>query len=168
MSGFPREKRQKIIDDYLAATRRNSFSPQEFVDWLATQPDHEAYPWFFGSGDAEAARQHRISLARQMANGLRITAPVSEAPDKSSKVSVSVREYPALVSPVAGRRSGGGYQPFHPDDTEMVAELRRQGAQALKSWLSRYRGVAEQAGVDVGSIEEIAALMESGVVAAAE
>ncbi|WP_273280957.1 hypothetical protein [Pseudooceanicola atlanticus] len=164
---FSRADRQRIIDGYLAATRRNHFVPQEFVDWLGGNPEHEAYDWFFGSGDEEAARQHRISLARNLANGLRITAPVSSAPLTSAPAKVAVREYPALVSPVAGRRDGGGYQPFHPDDPAMVAELRRQGAQALKAWLSRYRGVAEQSVVDVAPIEEIVARMSDDVAGAA-
>lgn len=167
MAGFPKAKRQAIIDGYLSSTRRNMFVPAEFIDWLSGQPDHEAYEWFFGSGDAEAARQHRIALARQMANGLRITAPVSQTPTKAKAVSVSVREFPALVSPVAGRRDGGGYQPFDPGDPAMVAELRRQGAQSLRAWLSRYRGVAEEVGVDVSAIEEIVALMDGDVAGAA-
>ena len=56
MSRFKRKDRQRIIDGYLSATGRNLFVPAEFVDWLEGQTDHEAWPWFFGSGDAEAAR----------------------------------------------------------------------------------------------------------------
>lgn len=165
MAQFTSKDRQRIIDEYLAATGKNQFIPSEFIDWLSTQKDHEAYPWFFSKDDAEAAREYRIGLARQMASGLRISAQVSEAKPKS--VSVSVREYPALVSPVSGRKTGGGYEPFHPDDPAMVAELRRQGAQALRSWLNRYRGVMESGGTDVSSIEKIAAQIEGSVVAAA-
>ena len=44
------------------------FVPHEFVDWLGGQPDHEAYEWFYGMDDVEAARQYRIGLARQMAS----------------------------------------------------------------------------------------------------
>jgi hypothetical protein len=167
MAGFPKKKRQQIIDGYLAATGSNMFVASEFIDWLGGQPDHEAYEWFFGQGDEEAARQHRIQMARNMANGLRISARVSEAPEKAEAVSVSVREYPALVSPMAGRKSGGGYEAFHPDDPAMVAELQRQGAQALRSWLHRYRGVAEQAGVDLTPIEEIVIHLQGDVVGAA-
>lgn len=167
MAGFPKAKRQAIIDGYLQSTGRNHFIPGEFIDWLSGEKDHEAWPWFFGQSDEEAARQHRIQMARQMANGLRITAPVSEAPTKAAEVSVKVREFPALVSPMAGRKQGGGYQPFHPDDPEMVGELRRQGAQALRSWLARYQGVAEQCGVDVTPIEEIVAQMQGDVAGAA-
>lgn len=164
---FTRTDRQRIIDGYLARTRRNMFVPHEFVDWLSGQPEHEAYSWFYGTSDAEAARQHRISMARHMASGLRITAPISEAPTKSKPVKVAVREYPALVSPMAGRKDGGGYVAFHPDDPEMVAELRKQGAQALRSWLARYRGVADQMGVDVSSIDKIVADLDGDVAGAA-
>lgn len=155
-----KKQRQRIIDEYLAASGRNLFVPGEFIDWLSEQPEHEAYEWFFGQGDEEAARQHRITMARQMASGLRITAKVSAAPKEAKTLSIAVREFPAMVSPVAGRKDGGGYESFDPNDASMVAELRRQGGQALISWLARYRGVADQTGVDVTPIEEVAAQMQ--------
>lgn len=164
---FTKANRQKIIDGYLVATGANFFVPSEFIDWLGQQPDHEAYEWFFGSGDEDAAREHRISMARQMASGLRIVARVQTMPEASATVSVQVREFPALVSPVAGRKDGGGYQHFHPEDPEMVLELRQQGAVALRSWLARYAGVADIAGVDVTPIEKIAASLDGRVVDAA-
>lgn len=167
MAGFPMKERQRIIDEYLAKSGNNLFQPAEFVDWLCGQPEHEAYQWFYGTDDATAAREHRIQMARQMANGLRIRALVSKAPAKAAQINVAVREFPAMISPVSGRKEGGGYQPFDPGDTQLANELRRQGAQALRSWLSRYRGVAEQAGIEVDAIEEIAAAMSSGVADAA-
>lgn len=166
MAGFPMKERQAIIDGYLAATGRNMFVPAEFIDWLSDQPDNPAYELFYGMDDAAAAREHRIQMARNMANGLRITAQVSQVPARASQVNVSVREYPALISPVAGRKSGGGYEPFDPGDGQQAAELRRQGAQALRSWLARYRGIAEQTGVEVEPIEEIAAALSRCVVGA--
>lgn len=167
MAGFQKKARQAIIDGYLNATGANLFDPAEFIDWLAEQPDHEAYPWFFNKDDATAAREYRIGMARQMANGLRITSQISSAPDKGNVVSVTVREFPAMVSPMAGRKGGGGYQAFHPDDPAMVAELTRQGATALLAWLARYRGVAELGGLDVRPIEKIAAKMSGSVAVAA-
>jgi hypothetical protein len=155
MSGFPKKERQRIIDEYLAATGRNMFVPGEFIDWLGGNPDHEAYEWFYGMDDADAAREYRIALARRMASGLRIVAQVSAAPDSAQVVQFSTREFPAYVSPVAGRKDGGGYSPFNPDDPVLMAELRCQGAQALRSWLDRYRGAAESTGVDVTPIERI-------------
>lgn len=167
MAGFSRAERQSIVDDYLAATGRNSFHPAEFIDWLEGQPDHVAHPWFFGKDDAEAAREYRIGLARQMASGLRIVAQVEETDARPVSVSVAVREFPAMISPVAHRKDGGGYQRFDPQDSSAMAELQRQGATALRSWIARYRGAAEAAGADLTPIEEIATLLEGRVAGAA-
>ena len=151
---FTKADRQKIIDGYLAQSGANMFVPSDFIDWLSDQPEHEAYEWFFGADDATAAREHRILLARQMANGLRIVASVTE-PEKGNVVSVSVREFPAFISPMGGRRAGGGYEPFDPRSGPQMDELRRQGATALRGWLSRYRGAFGD--VDLTMIEQIAA-----------
>ncbi|WP_270374988.1 hypothetical protein [Marinicauda sp. Alg238-R41] len=158
MAKFTKADRQRIIDGYLGATGRNQFVPGEFVDWLSGQPDHEAYGWFFGKDDAEAAREYRIDLARQMASGLRIVSQVSSA--RSTRMKVATREFPALISPVAGRKGGGGYTSFDPHDTGDRSELLRQGAVSLRSWLNRYRGAAEMAGVNVSQIETIIAKIE--------
>lgn len=162
MSKFAKKDRQRVIDGYLAATGRNMFVAPEFIDWLQDQPDNEAYPLFFGQDDAEAARQHRIDLARRMASGLRIVATVS-GPDTATVVHITTREYPAYVSPMSGRKGGGGYASFDPEDGAAMTELQDQGAQALRSWLARYRGAAEAAGVDVTPVEEIVARMSRSV-----
>lgn len=167
MAGFSRTERQRIIDGYLAASGKNLFVPAEFIDWLSGQPDHDAYDLFFGQGDEQAAREHRVALARSMASGLRITARVQDVAAPKTEVRLTVREFPALVSPIEGRKQGGGYVTFDPTDPMLVHELRRQAAQALRAWLARYRGVAELGGLDLGSIEEIAvALDRLGVVEA--
>ena len=158
---FKAKDRQRIIDGYLAESGRNMFVPGEFVDWLADRPDHEVYDAFYGMSDAEAARHHRIALARRMASGLRIVATQNEA--KSNVVAVTTREYPAYVSPMAGRKSGGGYEPVDVQDEAQIDEIRRQGAAALRGWLSRYRGAFEHAGVDLSAIEEIAASEDASV-----
>lgn len=163
MARFTKEKRQEIIEGYLTATGANLFDPADFVDWLAENKDHEAYPWFFGQGDEIAAREHRISMARNMANGLRIVTRYSEPPKDGSKVKVTVSEFPAFISPVKGRRSGGGYMPFDPKDEASRDELRRQAATALRSWLNRYSGIAREAGVSLDSIEKIAASLDDRV-----
>jgi hypothetical protein len=159
MAGFSRAKRQAIIDGYLSESGANMFVPGEFIDWLADQPDHQAYPWFFAKDDAEAAREYRIGLARQMANGMRIMVKVSTAPDASTPINVTVREFPAYLSPMAGRRAGGGYSPFDADSAEDMAELRRQGLVSLHSWLRRYRGAFADA--EVAVIEALVAEIEA-------
>lgn len=158
---FKAKDRQRIIDNYLAGTGRNMFIPHEFIDWLSDQPEHEVYDAFFGTSDEHAARQHRIALARRMASGLRIVA--HDSTTESTVIGVTTREYPAYVSPMAGRKGGGGYEPVDPLDASQLDELRRQGATALRGWLARYRGAFEQAGVDLSGIEEIAASEDSSV-----
>lgn len=155
MTAFNKQTRQRIIDGYLAASGRNMFIPEEFVDWLKDNPEHEMYDAFFGKGDEYAAKQHRIQMARQMASGLRIIVRHQET--RQNVVTVTTREFPAYISPVAGRRNGGGYQPVDPQDAEQMAELMRQGASSLRGWLSRYRGVFEASGYDLTAIEAIAA-----------
>jgi hypothetical protein len=160
---FRRQDRQRIIDGYLSATGRNMFIAAEFIDWLAGQHEHEAYDLFFKLDDEEAARQYRIDLARRMASGLRIVAQVSSTPDEAQVVQITTREFPAFVSPMAGRKGGGGYQPFDPESADAMIELQAQGAQALRAWLLRYRGAAEAGGVDVSPIEEIVAQLSRDV-----
>ena len=155
MSGFPKKERQRIVDEYLQATGRNMFVPGEFVDWLGGQPEHEAYGWFYGLDDTEAARQYRIDLARRMASGLRLVVSDVEAETRT----IVVREYPAYISPVAARREGGGYAPFDPRSEIDQAELRRQAAVSLTSWLNRFRGCAENVGLDMEPLERVAAAL---------
>ena len=158
------KKRQEIIDGYLMETGRNMFVASEFIDWLAERPDHEAYPWFFAKDDAEAAREYRIGLARRMASGMRVVARTETT--ETNVVQITESSYPAYVSPVAGRSKGGGYERFDPDDAEAMAELQRQGAVALRSWLDRYQGAFDAMGLDVSPLVEIAA-PKRGVVASA-
>lgn len=153
MAGFPKKERQRIIDEYLAASGRNMFVPADFVDWLRDKPDHEAYDLFYGMSDEHAAKQWRVQLARQMASGLRIVVSHSDPEDKT--VSIKVTEYPAFISPVKGRREGGGYEEFDPQNVQAQEELRRQAATSLASWLNRYRGCAENIGLDMSGIEAI-------------
>lgn len=161
MAQFTKKDRQRIIDGYLSETGKNMFVPGEFIDWLSGQSDHEAYPWFFAKSDGEAAREYRISLARQMASGLRISVQDSEA--KGSVVNLTVREYPAYVSPASGRKGGGGYERFDPEDAAALAELQRQAATALNSWLRRYEGAVSEGGIDVSPIKEIMTQIEGHV-----
>ena len=162
MTAFTRQKRQAIIDEYLSATGENLFIPGRFIDWLQHRPDHEAYPWFYGKDDYEAAREYRIGLARRMAAGLRIVARVQET-SAANVISVTVREFPAYVSPVASRSAGGGYTRFDPHDPAALSELRRQGAVAMRAWLVRYRGA--YADTDLSALEEIASGIDADSVA---
>jgi len=152
--------RQKIIDDYLADSGQNFFSAPSFIDWLGEKPDHIAYPWFFNKDDESAAREYRIGLARRMASGLRIVTHVSTAPATGTVVHIIERIIPAYVSPMASRHDRGGYYPVDPQDEAQLAEIKRQGGTALRSWLRRYSGVMAECGIDVGDIEQVALRIE--------
>lgn len=152
---FKRSDRQRIIDGYLAATGRNHLHPREFIDWLSSQPNHEAYPWFFAKSDTEAAMEYRIDLCRKFVSGLRISVSESIV-DENQQVHIVTREYPAMLSPVRDRGLGGGYEPVDPTDTDQLEEIRRQGRSALRAWLRRYRGAFEKAGYTMHDIEQIA------------
>ena len=56
MSNFSKKTKQRIIDDYLQKTGANMFVPTHFVDWLVTQPEHEAYPEFYAMDDIMRVR----------------------------------------------------------------------------------------------------------------
>lgn len=151
---FNKKTKQKVIDDYLAASGRNIFLADEFVDWMATQPEHEMYDTFYGVEDDVAARNYRIDIARRMASGLRIVVK-EEVKEKSQVVSIKVAEYPAFISPIKNRRLGGGYQPFDPDDEDAQTELRKQAGVSLNAWLERYRGASENIGLDMSPVEHL-------------
>ena len=157
MAYFSKKTKQRIMDDYLNATGRNTYDPKEFVMWLKDQPDHEAHRAFWGTSDEEAAMQWRIDLARRFASGLRIVAKTEVIESEVRRIKVT--EYPAYISPVTTRRQGGGYEPFDPESEESQAELRRQAGVQLAAWLNRYRGAAEQIGLDMTPLEKMAMIL---------
>lgn len=163
MARFTKDERQKIIDDYLQRTGQNLFIAAQFVDWLADQPEHDAYAWFYGMDDATAAREHRINLARSMASGLRITAKFSSAPAQAKSVSVRSSEHPAMISPMSMRTNGGGYVQFDPKDPKCMVEFRNEAAMMLRSWIKRYRVALDDAGIDAEQLQNMAASLDAAL-----
>lgn len=157
---FLKQDRQRIIDDYLTQSGANMYVPAAFVAWLENKPDHEAYEWFFGRGDAELAHERRIQMAREMQRGLRIQIVSNETRSKFSG-KVEVRDYPAFVSPSANRTKGGGYVGFDPDSEEHRRELVLQGFTALSSWLERYGGVFADAQISTAGIQRVVIAAQS-------
>lgn len=148
--------KQKVIDDYLASSGRNQFVPAEFLGWLKEQPEHECYEVFFGISDAEAAFAYREDLVRRWVSGLRIVVKHEDAHVKNvGTIEVSEYSLPLAHSPVENRRDGGGYVRTDPNDPEHLAELARQGAVALASWIERYRGTANLLGIEVEGLEQV-------------
>ena len=156
-----REQRQAVIDEYMAETGEPRVIPARFIEWLRPQHNHIAHRHFFAKSEEDAAQEYRVALFRQFASGLRISVKVEVTDPVTSNVSVIVRQFPAMISPVVNRRAGGGYVAFDHSDPAAFAELRRQGARAMQSWLQRYRDAFE--GIDLGAIEEIAASQDASV-----
>lgn len=156
-------EKQRVIDEYLSATGSNFFIPGDFIDWLADKPNHPAYDAFYARDDASCAREYRIDLARKWASGLRICVKTEEKAGRVFHVKTSA--YPAFMSPMDGRGSGGGYVRFDPNDKEAVSELRRQAALAMQSWLNRYRGVFIE--LDLTLLDEISSIGEQTIESAA-
>lgn len=139
-----RTRKQAIIEGYFDAVGTQIFVASEFIDWLSEKPEHEAYPWFFGQSDEVEARNSRIAMARSFVSGLRITVK-SDAPTEGGKtVKVVEKTYPAFISPIEGRRGGGGHIRFVPEDPKSVESLRAEGAANLVSWLERFGDVFDE------------------------
>lgn len=153
MASFDRRYRQKIVDEFLAATGANSFAPVAFLEWLEPQTDHRAWKIFFGKDDVEAARQFRLGMVRQFVSGLRITVEMRDSDQSVTSVVV-----PAFISPVASRSSseGGGYVSVSINEDATQREMARQAAAALESWLRRYDGFLKVVQVDAAAIRNIA------------
>ena len=149
---FTKELRQQIIRDF--CLRRNAeFDARLFEQEVReTGPSHPAYEWFEWDGET-AAREHRIWQARQFSQGLKVSFSVEEV-GRGGKTSVRVVEAPMLVSPVSGRREGGGYFMTDPNNPEHLAELARQAAGDLTRWLKRYESVLSSVGGSAGAIQK--------------
>jgi len=163
MARFTKDERQKIIDDYLQRTGQNLFVAAQFVDWLSGKKDHIAYSWFYGMSDESAAREHRVSLARSMASGLRVTASFSTAPSQAKSVSVRSSDYPAMISPMSMRTNGGGYIQFDPKDPKSMVEFRNEAAMMLRSWIKRYRVALDDAGIDAEALKNMAESLDAAL-----
>jgi hypothetical protein len=164
MARFTRELRQKIIEEF-ARQNNGWYDPRAFVQHVRSAgPEHPAFEWFTWD-DAAAAEAFRLDQARDFARGLVIRFEVQEARPKG-KVIVAHREAPFAVSPVASRKSGGGYYLTDPTDAEHMAELRRQAASHLDWWLRRYGSAVEAAGGDVKAVEKVLALLQAEALAA--
>ena len=159
MARFTKALRQEIIRDF--CERRNAdFDARLFEQEVReTGPSHPAYEWF--QWDAEkAAHDHRIWQAREFATGLKVSFTVEEI-GRNKSISVREVEMPMLVSPLDGRRGGGGYFLSDPENPEHMAEFCRQAAADLARWLRRYHAAVAHAGGSVGAVERQLRLLES-------
>lgn len=156
-----RAERTRIITDYLNTTGANAFDPAAFLAWLQPQPQHRAWPIFFGKDDAAAAHEYRLGLVRSFVSGLRIRVALSDVtPEQREHIKVAIDApiavaLPAFISPRDGRRDGGGYIRLEPSDDVAMREFYEQAAGDLRRWLDRYGGAAQLAGCDITPITTI-------------
>ena len=96
-------------------------------------------------------------LATQFVSGLKLV--VSEQIITGSTASFVVSEYPALISPVSDRKSGGGYHHFDPDSEQDRVEIETQAARTFTAWINNYRSVAQRNGLDLTQMEEFVIIL---------
>lgn len=161
MAHFTKEQRQQIIRDF--CLRRNmDFDARLFAKEVRdTGPEHPAYDWFEWD-DGKAAEEFRIWQAREFSRGLRVSFQIEEV-GRSGTIRVREVSVPMLVSPLDGRRAGGGYFLTDPEDPSHMAELCKQAATDLRRWLRRYEGALAHAGGSVSVIERQLRLLENSV-----
>ena len=70
------------------------------------------------------------------------------------------QEMPLVLSPMSGRRQGGGYFLSDPNNPEHLAVLAGEGATALRAWLKRYSAALRVSGIPARVIEHAAEAME--------
>lgn len=148
-------ERQAILDDHVA--RHGRYDPAVFVAEAASS-QHPAHGWFEWD-DQSAAGEYRLWQAREFVRGLRIRFTI-EMQERNVKGAIE-REAPAFLSPVAGRKAGGGYHPVDPNDPEHMRELCRQAAASLGTWLRRYEAALDHAGVTHARVEKLRAALEA-------
>ena len=160
MGSFTKALRQKIVTEF--ATRHNgTYNPTLLVEEVRrTGFSHPAHSWFEWD-QGKAAFAHQIEQARDFARDLRVTFTVQVV--NGGKRSVKVREtaMPLVLSPMEGRKSGGGYLLVNPDDPVYMAEHAGQAAQALRSWWSRYQSAAEHVSITASDVEAMIAKLEA-------
>lgn len=156
---FTKELRQKIIRDF-CLKRNADFDARLFErEVRETGEAHPAYSWFQWDED-KAAEQYRIWQAREFANGLTVSFTVEEI-GRNKSISVREVEMPMLLSPLGGRRAGGGYLLSDPANPDHMAELCKQAATDLSRWLRRYEGAVAYAGGSVAAMERHLKLLEA-------
>ncbi|MDF2809310.1 MAG: hypothetical protein K0S56_341 [Microvirga sp.] len=148
MSRFTKERRQEIVREF-ALRHNGQFNPGLFLDEVREKGvEHPAYEWFEWDRD-KAAHAYQVEQARDFARDLRVSFKVEEIGRKGT---ILVREapMPMVLSPIGGRRDGGGYVLVDPDDPAHMTEHCRQAALALRAWLTRYQAALIHVGRDPG------------------
>lgn len=152
--------RQRIVKEF--ALRHNGvYNPSLFLEEVRrTGETHPAFNWF--EWDAgKAAFAYQVEQARSFARDLRVTFTVTEI--NGGKRAVKVREtaMPLVISPMEGRRDGGGYLLVDPKDSDHMGEHCRQAAVALRAWLGRYTEAVRHVGMNTSELEALVTALET-------
>lgn len=159
MTRFTKELRQQIVEKF-ARRHNGQFNAALFLDEVrATGASHEAYDWFEWD-ETKAAMAYQLEQARSFARDLRVVFRIEEVVRKNS---VRIREtsMPLVISPMDGRKDGGGYVLVDTNSDEHHLEHCRQAASALHAWLNRYESALAYAGISKAKILEVEALLEN-------
>jgi hypothetical protein len=132
-----REDRERLAQDYLRESGRNSYNAREFVHWLRERPDHPAYPWVFDKSVKDAAEAYYIAQARRFVSDLRLVVRAKSEAKEVKVLGFRTVTAPAFISPYQGRANGGGYHRFDPNDRTHVAEVQREAYRTLDGLLRR-------------------------------
>jgi hypothetical protein len=127
---FTTQLRQEIVEDYCRRNGGTFDAPGFYAE--NKSKNARAYAWF-EHDLTKAAYEHNLALARKFAHGLKVFFTVEEI-GRSGPIKVNVSA-PLVISPMAGRKGGGGYQRTDPED---LTELCHEASAALQSWLNRY------------------------------
>ncbi|WP_201829560.1 hypothetical protein [Microvirga zambiensis] len=159
MTRFTKELRQQIVKEF--ALRHNGvFNPTLFLEHVReTGPEHPAFEWFEWDQN-KAALNYQIEQARSFARDLRVSFTVEEV-GRSEPVRVRQAAMPLVLSPMEGRKDGGGYVLVNPDDPAHMIEHCQQAAIALRAWQNRYKSALLHAGGSPETLEEAIRQLEA-------
>lgn len=159
MSRFTKALRQEIVREF-AIRHNGTYNPSLFLEEVRNQgKKHPAFEWFEWDRD-KAALAYQVEQARDFARDLRVTFKVTEINGGKRKVKVRESTMPLVLSPLEGRKDGGGYLLVDPDDPAYLDEHCRQAAQSLRAWMSRYASAVKHVGSDMKQLEKLAATLE--------
>jgi hypothetical protein len=150
--------RQEIIADF-CKRHGGEYDPAVFVREVKRRgEDHPAYGWFAWE-DTDAAEQYRLWQARVFARNLIIKFGVEEV-GRGGKMKVIEQQMPLIISPMGGRRAGGGYLLSDPKDPAHMAMLCAEAAVSLRTWLRRYSAALYATGVPERVVTHLAEQLE--------
>lgn len=157
MARFTKALRQQLVRDF-AEKNGGWFDPAAFLSEVRKAGDkHPAYEWFEWD-DNKAAHEFRLDQARDFARGLIVSFEVRTTHRGSMRV--VAQSAPLLLSPINGRKGGGGYFITDPNDPSHMMELCLQAAQSMRWFISRYEGALRYAGVNVAPFEKVQEVLE--------